>query len=51
MTPEPVQPGRLPWLANLKPKTGPPGSARILDAWVNQAQRQFGLGADGGRLG
>jgi hypothetical protein len=51
MTPDPVRPGRLPRLSDLKPKTGPPGSARILDACVNQAQGQLGLGADGGRLG
>lgn len=51
MTPDPMWPSRPPWLSDLKPKTGPPGSARILDAWVNQAQGQLGLGADGGRLG
>jgi hypothetical protein len=38
MTPDPVRPGRMPRLSDLRPKTGPPGSARILDAWVNQAQ-------------
>ena len=51
MTPDPVPPSRLPSLSGLKPKKGPPGSARILDAWVNQAQGQVGLGADGGRFG
>jgi hypothetical protein len=51
MTPDPVQPSRLPSMSSLKPKAGPPGSVRILDGWVNQAQGQIGLGADGGRLG
>jgi hypothetical protein len=51
MTTDPAQPNRLPWLSDLKPKTGPPRSARILDAWVNQAQGQLGLGSNGGRLG
>ncbi|HQY34097.1 MAG TPA: nucleotidyl transferase AbiEii/AbiGii toxin family protein [Actinotalea sp.] len=51
MTPEPLPPRPLPVLSNLTPKTRPPGSARILDGWVNQAQSQIGPSVDGGRLG
>lgn len=36
-------------LASLRPKEKPPGSARILDGWIAQAERQ--LRSDGGRLG
>ena len=51
MTPEPAPPRPLPALSSLTPKTRPPGSARILDGWVNQAQSQIGPSVDGGRLG
>lgn len=36
-------------LGGLRPKDKAPNSARVLDAWITQAERQ--LGADGGRLG
>lgn len=36
-------------LGGLRPKEKAPNSARILDAWIAQAERQ--LGSDGGRLG
>lgn len=36
-------------LGGLRPKEKAPGSARVLDAWITQAERQ--LGSDGGRLG
>lgn len=36
-------------LGDLRPKEKAPGSARVLDGWIAQAERQ--LGSDGGRLG
>ena len=36
-------------LGSLRPKQKAPNSARVLDAWIAQAERQ--LGSDGGRLG
>jgi hypothetical protein len=36
-------------LGGLRPKEKAPGSARVLDAWIAQAERR--LGSDGGRLG
>ena len=45
--PEPVNLAAA--LGVLRPKQKAPGSARVLDAWITQAERQ--LGSDGGRLG
>ena len=45
--PEPVNLAAA--LAGLRPKEQAPNSARVLDGWIAQAERQ--LGSDGGRLG
>lgn len=45
--PEPVDLAAA--LDGLQPKQKAPGSARVLDAWIAQAERR--LGSDGGRLG
>ena len=38
-------------LRTLKPKTKEPVSARVLNAWIAQAESQLGDEAKGGRLG
>ena len=47
VAPEPVNLAAA--LAGLPPKDKQPNSARVLNAWIAQAERQ--LGSDGGRLG
>ena len=44
---EPVNLARA--LDGLRPKEKVPNSARVLDGWIAQAERQ--IGSDGGRLG
>ena len=38
-------------LSSLRPKDKEPRTASVLNGWVNQAEKQLGVDAAGGRLG
>lgn len=48
---EPFESRPAALLRDLAPKTKPPASASVLNAWIAQAERRLGVESDGGRLG